>query len=76
MKKLLFGISLLLSGMAGIIALTASTIVCPLIPWSYNNIEGWLAVIMGMGLLVPFVSFILVAVVGLLICIREAYFVK
>ena len=74
MKKMLFGICLLVSGMAGTIALTASTIVCPLIPWSYNNIEGWLAVIMGMGLLVPFVSFILIAIIGVIICIREAYF--
>ena len=76
MKKFLLGLALLICGFLGIAMLIAATVMCPIIPWNYNNIEGWFAVILGMHLQIPFLLFLASAVSGLILCIIEAFQIK
>ncbi|KXL53526.1 hypothetical protein CLNEO_07520 [Anaerotignum neopropionicum] len=76
MKKMILGMGLFVCGFLGVIALLTATVLCPIIPWSYNNIEGWLGVILGMQLQLPLIVFFATGVMGLVICVKEAYQTK
>ena len=63
MKKLIFGIAVLLAGAAGVIALLACTLLAE--PVVFNGTGGWLGCLLDRGLLVPFAVFGAAALAGL-----------
>ena len=73
MKKFLFGI--LLSVIGSVFTLCCC-IYAAINPWDYNGITGLTGSLLGMNLMVPFIIFLVVMIIGILICLYEAYFRK
>ena len=73
MKKMLFGITIFISGLVGALAIFITSFFQP---WSYNNIEGLLGFLLGTKSLLLFMLFIMMTFVGLFICYKEAYIRK
>ncbi len=71
MKKMILGFTLFVSGFFGALALIISTVLSPLNPRSYNGIEGWRGIVLGMQLEAPLIISMVVSIVGLAICIFE-----
>ena len=71
MKKMILGVTLFVSGLFGAIVLIFSTVISPLNPWSYNGIEGWFGVVLGMQLQFPLIVCIAVAIIGLIVSIAD-----
>ena len=71
MKKFIFGIILCVIGLAFSLSCFIYTIVHPYM--TYNDNEGLLASFLGNHTLIPFIISMLVLIVGVIICIYEAY---
>lgn len=71
MKRMLLGGMLFVCGIIGILTFMVLAITEP---WSYNGIEGLLGLLLGSGLLWAYILFSLMAAVGFIICLFEAYF--
>ena len=73
MKRSIFGIVLLVCGAAGYLVLR---LFLSLHPWDYNGVVGTRGALLGNGLLAPYVIFCAMGILGLVICIYEAYLKK
>lgn len=73
MKKLFLGLSLFIGGLLGVISLIAAATICHLNPWNYYGVTGWYAVILGLKLQIPFYTFLILTIVGLVISIKECF---
>lgn len=73
MKKIIFGICVFLSGL---LFLGFSFIYAIMNPGTYNGIDGLKGSLMVNDLLGPFITALIITVVGLAICGYEAYFRK
>ncbi|HPE15514.1 MAG TPA: hypothetical protein PK597_01020 [Oscillospiraceae bacterium] len=73
MKRSIFGMVLLVCGSAGYLTLR---IFLSLHPWDYNGITGLRGALLGNNLRAPYVIFCAMGILGLVICIYEAYLRK
>ncbi len=73
MKKMILGALFFGVGFVGVLALS---IVAAFNPWSYNGIGGLRGSLLGTGMMFPFILFFAIGVVGIVICVYEAYIKK
>jgi len=71
MKKMFLGGLCFMGGLMGSVALM---IAASLKLWDYQGITGWIGSLLGMRILLPFLVFSVLSLVGLIICVKEAYF--
>lgn len=76
MKKFVFGLTLFAVGFLGAILLIAVLVCSPESPWLVNGVEGIYSGIVFMKMQLPIAVCILLAVGGLSVAIREAFFKK
>jgi hypothetical protein len=72
-KKMLFGVVLLLCGITWMVVLTALSVVHP---WDYNGITGLYGFLLGSKTIYVFILATIMSVTGLGICFYEAYIRK
>lgn len=70
MKRMYLG-SLLFGG--GLLGTLIFLVLTAIYPGTYNDIEGIIGSLMCMDLIIPFLTFIGMCILGLIICIIEAY---
>jgi len=70
MKRMFAGGLLFISGFIGVFALVILSVFKP---WNYNGIDGFSGFLLGTGTSWFFTLFCLMAVLGLVICLIEAY---
>ena len=73
MKRSLFGIILFIVGSIGFLILS---LYLSAHPHSYNSLSGLPGALLGNDLLLPYIVFCVFGLVGLVICIYEAYIRK
>lgn len=73
MKKMIFGLALMVTGFVCTAMIIMAIVLSPLNPYSYNGVEGWWGILLGMNLQLPFLFFICVSIVGFVICVIEAF---
>lgn len=73
MKRLFIGALVFSWGMIGVLVLT---VLAALNPWDYNGISGMRGALLGMGITKPYVIFIIMAVIGMAMCIYEGFIRK
>ncbi len=71
MKKMFLGGLCFMGGLMGSTGLMIAT---SLNPWDYQGITGWIGSLLGMKMVLPFLVFSILSLVGLIICVKEAYF--
>ena len=69
-NKMVFGVLLTV---IGLIFSAFSFIYAALNPWNWNGIDGLLGSFLGTRMLIPFIIGMVIMIVGLLICFKEAY---
>lgn len=70
MKKFILGIMLFTSGFIGTLAFLITSIYNP---WQFNDIGGFLGFLLGTNMLIPFIVFTIISLIGLYICVYESY---
>ncbi len=70
---MIFGGLLFCGGLIGVIALT---IVAAFNPWDYSGITGLMGSLLGTGTISIFVLFCVMGLIGMAICVYEAYIQK
>ena len=70
MKKFLFGMMLFITGFIGTLVFFITSI---LNPWQFNDIGGFAGFLLGTKMLIPFIIFIIMVLIGIYICIYETY---
>jgi uncharacterized membrane protein len=70
LKKMILGGLLFFGGLLGVIALVVMTAFSP---WSYNGIGGLWGALLGTETMFPFILFSIMGLVGIAICVYEAY---
>lgn len=70
MKKMIFGGLLFFGGLLGVISLVVMT---AFQPWNYNGIMGLWGALLGTGTISAFILFAIMGLVGMTICVYEAY---
>lgn len=73
MKKMILGLTMMVTGFLCSTLIIMATVLSPLNPWSYNGIEGWYGCLLGMQLQLPLIFFVVLAIIGLIFCIIEAF---
>lgn len=73
MKRVYFGIILFIVGSIGFLTLS---LYLSAHPYIYNSLSGLPGALLGNGLLLPYIVFCVFGLVGLVICIYEAYIRK
>jgi hypothetical protein len=73
MKRMIFGIVLFVSGLVGAITLTVAAIFAPAF---CDNATGVLGSMLCFGTRLPFILLCVLGIIGLVICVYEAYFRK
>ena len=69
-NKMVFGVLITL---IGLVFSAFSFIYAALNPWIWNGIDGMLGSFLGTHMLIPFIIGLVVLIIGLIICFREAY---
>lgn len=69
-NKMVFGVLITL---IGLVFSAFSFIYAALNPWIWNGIDGLLGSFLGTHMLIPFIIGLVVLIIGLIICFREAY---
>lgn len=75
MKKMILGLTLMVTGLVCTAMIIMAAVLCPR-TYSIDDIEGWYGCLLGMDLELPLTIFVILAVVGLVICIIETYIKK
>lgn len=73
MKKMIFGLTLLVTGLVCSTLIISAIVLSPLNPWNYNGTTGWLGCLLGMKLQLPLAISVVIAVTGMIICVIEAF---
>lgn len=71
MKKFILGAVLFAIGSLCSAMIIFSAVMSPTNPWEYNGITGWLGSLLGLKLQIPLAIFVVLAIVGLILCVTE-----